>query len=216
MGLVKSWLFWEWLYHTASNLFCSSFNTPIFSPISTSMSAFVLTGGWYLLIIAQLILRYCSREGNDAFWMVLAKTLNCFSRAFTTSTIHRIFVMCLDSLASDDVNCRRPFKKGGKITFNPKSSMALIESRKRRSTTTMSSYEHEWSRQHLLNEKVTFLIQLNICFLLRTKMLFLIPESLFEKSDKNGPRQAMIRPVVETNIIGFYNDLLWNSLFRDF
>ena len=102
MGLVKSWLFWEWLYHTASNLFCSSFNTPIFSPISTSMSAFVLTGGWYLLIIAQLILRYCSREGNDAFWMVLAKTLNCFSRAFTTSTIHRIFVMCLDSLASDD------------------------------------------------------------------------------------------------------------------
>jgi hypothetical protein len=52
----------------------------------------------------------------------------------------------------------------------------------------------------------------------------MIEASLLEKSEKKGPIQAMIYPVVETIIIGFnkdrflwrLNDFLWKELFWDF
>jgi len=59
---------------------------------------------------------------------------------------------------------------------------------------------------------------------LRSNISFIMDASLFLKSEKNGPIQATIYPVVVTIIIGFNNDLflcrlkvfLWNSLLRDF
>lgn len=83
----------------------------------------VFIGGRYLLFSAHAIERYCSRYGNEEFGIVLAKNLNCLIRAFAASTTHRTFVTHLDSFASDEVNCRRPFKKGGKATFKPRLSI---------------------------------------------------------------------------------------------
>jgi hypothetical protein len=81
---------------TLSKFFFSFRNDTIFSPIKTSSVVDVFIGGRYLLIIAHAIERYCSREGNEEFWMVFAKNLNCLIRAFTASTTHRTFVTHLD------------------------------------------------------------------------------------------------------------------------
>lgn len=146
----------ESVHHTESKFFFWSFKAAIFSAISRSFWWSVLMGDWYLLIMAQAIKRCCSRNGNDEFWMVFEKYLNCLIRAFTASTTHLSFVTCLDWLASDDVNCRRPLRNEGRNTFNPKSSIALIESRKPRSTMRMSSYIINGRIRQFSIEKLTF------------------------------------------------------------
>ena len=124
---------------TVSNFFFWLRNEIIFSPIATSSAVEVFIGGRYLLIIEHTIERYCSRCGIEEFCIVLARNLNCLIRPFTASTTHRTFVTHLDWLASDDVNCRRPFRNGGKTTFKPRPSIVSTESRKPLSTTTKSS-----------------------------------------------------------------------------
>ena len=131
-------------YETIIELTVSNFlfwlrNEIIFSPIATSSAVEVFIGGRYLLIIEHTIERYCSRCGIEEFCIVLARNLNCLIRPFTASTTHRTFVTHLDWLASDDVNCRRPFRNGGKTKFEPRPSMVSTESRNPLSTTTKSS-----------------------------------------------------------------------------
>lgn len=76
----------------------------------------------------------------------------------------------------------------------------------------------------LNRECYTSSIQFRMFSVFRRRISFIMAASLFEKSEKNGPIQAMMYPVVDTIIMGFnkdrflcrLNDFGWNALFRDF
>ena len=177
---------------TCSNLRFWRAKHVIRSPISMSWIVEVLTGFWYSLIIAQTIIRYCSRFGNEEFWITLLKNLNCFIRAFTVSTTHRTLVTFLDWFASDEGNCRRPLRKGGKATFNPRSSIdsiAITESPIHYDNIVLRRKNDRWTNQ---TDGFTFSNQSRISSVLWRKMFFMIDASLLEKSDKNGPIHAMM------------------------